>query len=102
MALNTRLAFLKSFLHFFLCPACLFVEVHSLVGVAVAAFLRIVRLHRFPDMLSHLGSISFEFFGRINFAAEMVPEFICCFDFSDELCSPLLRHVAVGADCAHT
>ncbi len=77
-------------------PGALLVRIHRVPRVAVAAFVRIVALHRRPDMLRELHPLRLEFLRRVDRARdEFAVELLARLDLAHELVHPVLRHMAV-------
>ena len=79
----------------------LLVRIHRVDRVAIAAFARVGRLHRRPDVLRELEPVRFEFFAGADGAENLVQHLVGSLDLSLDLVDPDLRHVAVRTYRAH-
>lgn len=77
-------------------------QVHRNRAVAVATLQGIIGLQSRPFAFRKFQASVKEFLSRADGAEQMTPDLLRCLHFAGDFVGPVMRHVAIGADCAHT
>src|SRR5476651_267100 len=78
------------------------VSAHSVKTVAIAAFARTTGLHPRPLVGRQAHPVGFEFLLGVDSAGKLGPDFERSFALADQFVCPLMGHMTIRADGAHT